>query len=133
MCHSRVSNSKINWLHDKNLRIVYNDKQYLFNELLEKDSQVLVHIRNIQFLATEMYKLINSLTPPIINIIVNFKLISGIHCNLKVLSCKLYYNKYMIASTQIANTEIFTFISVLVFKLLSRKILFINIKDNRNY
>ena len=44
---------------------------------------------------------------------------------LKVQSCKLYNNKYMIASTQITNTEIFAFIAVLVFKLLSRKVLFI--------
>ena len=40
---------------------------------------------------------------------------------LKVQSCKLYDNKYMITSTQITNTEIFTFIAVLVFKLLSHK------------
>ena len=52
--------------------------------------------------------------------------------NLKVQSCKLYNSKYMIASTQITNTEIFAFIAVLVFKLLSRKVLFINRKDNRN-
>ena len=38
----------------------------------------------------------------------------------------------MIALTQIANTEIFIFIAGLVFKLLSRKVLFINRKDNRN-
>ena len=38
----------------------------------------------------------------------------------------------MIASTQITNTEIFTFIVVLVFKLLSPKVLFINRKDDRN-
>ena len=38
----------------------------------------------------------------------------------------------MIAITQIINTEIFAFITVLVFKLLSRKFLFINRKDNRN-
>ena len=31
----------------------------------------------------------------------------------------------MIASTQITNTEIFPFMAVLVFKLLSRKVLFI--------
>ena len=36
--------------------------------------------------------------------------------NLKGQSCKLYYDKYMIASTQITNTEIFPFIAVLVFK-----------------
>ena len=38
----------------------------------------------------------------------------------------------MIASTQIANTEVFTFITVLVFKLLNRKALFINRKNKRN-
>ena len=38
----------------------------------------------------------------------------------------------MIASTQITNTEIFAFTDVLAFKLLSRKVLFINRKDIRN-
>ena len=52
--------------------------------------------------------------------------------NLKVQSYKLYNNKYMIASTQIRNTEIFAFIAVVVFKLLSCKVLFVNRKDNRN-
>ena len=51
---------------------------------------------------------------------------------LKVQSCKLYNNKYMIAATQITNTEIFALIFVLVFKLLSRKVMFINRKANRN-
>ena len=37
----------------------------------------------------------------------------------------------MIALKQITNTEIFAFITVLVFKLLDRKLLFINRKDNR--
>ena len=51
---------------------------------------------------------------------------------LKVQSCKLYNDKYMIVSTQTRNTEIFVFVTVLVFMLLSRKGLFINRKDNRN-
>ena len=51
---------------------------------------------------------------------------------LKVQSCKLYNNKYMIASTKITNTEIFAFRAVLVFKLLRGKVLLINRKDNRN-
>ena len=38
----------------------------------------------------------------------------------------------MIDSTQITYAEIFAFIAVLVFKLLTRKILFTNRKDNRN-
>ena len=38
----------------------------------------------------------------------------------------------MIALTQITNTDIFAFIAVLIFNLLSRKVLFINRKDNRS-
>ena len=48
--------------------------------------------------------------------------------HLKVQSCKLYNNKYTIASRQITNTEIFASITVLVFNLLSHKVLFINEK-----
>ena len=44
--------------------------------------------------------------------------------NLKVQSCKLYNNKYMITSTKIVNPKIFAFIVVLVLKLMSRKFLF---------
>ena len=50
---------------------------------------------------------------------------------LNVQWCKLYNKKYMIASTPITNSEIFVFIAVLVFKLLSREVLFINRKDNK--
>ena len=46
-------------------------------------------------------------------------------------ACKLYNNKYTIDSTETTNTEIFKFISVLVFNLLSRKVLFIKRKDNK--
>ena len=51
---------------------------------------------------------------------------------LMVQSCKLYNNKYMLVSTEITSTEIFAFIAILGFKLLSRKVLFIKGKDNRN-
>ena len=40
------------------------------------------------------------------------------HYEIKVQSCKLYNNKYTIASKQITNTEIATSIAVLVIKLL---------------
>ena len=52
--------------------------------------------------------------------------------NLKVQSYKLYNSKYVIASMQIRNTEIFAFIAVVVFMLLGRKVFFVNRKDNRN-
>ena len=48
---------------------------------------------------------------------------------LKIQSCKLYNNKYVIASTQRTNIGIFAFIANLVFKLLSRKVLFIKRKE----
>ena len=51
---------------------------------------------------------------------------------LEVQSCKLYNNKCLIAFTQITKNAIFAIIAVLVFKLLGRKVLFINRKDNRN-
>ena len=60
------------------------------------------------------------------NLILNFII------NLKVHSCRLYNNKYMIASTQTTNINIFAFIAVLVCKLLSRKVLFIKRKVNRS-
>ena len=60
-------NNKINRRHERCLRIVYNDKQSSFNELLEIDGSVSIHMRNIQTLATEMYKLFNNLSPPIMN------------------------------------------------------------------
>ena len=63
MFHSRLVNNKINRLHERCLRIVHSDNQSAFEELLEKDNTVSVHQRNFQFLATELYKVLNSLSP----------------------------------------------------------------------
>ena len=62
MCHSRENNTKINRLHERCLRTIYNDKQSSFNELLEKDGSVSIHERNLQVLAAEMYKISNGLS-----------------------------------------------------------------------
>ena len=53
MYHSRTNNTKINRLYEGCLRIVYDDKQSSFNELLGKDGSVSIHMRNIQILATK--------------------------------------------------------------------------------
>ena len=45
---------------------------------------------------------------------------------------KLYNNKYIIASTQVTNTKTFAFIAVVVFELLSHKVLFKTEEDNRS-
>ena len=67
MCHSRALNNKINRLHERCLRIIYNDKTSTFKELLEKDNSVSIHYRNIQALAIEMYKVANGMSPEIMN------------------------------------------------------------------
>ena len=64
MCHSRIINKKINRLHERCLRIIYCDKQSSFEELLEKDRSISIYERNIQILATEMYKVSNGMPPP---------------------------------------------------------------------
>ena len=52
----RTMNSKINRLHERALRIVYNDSISTFEELLSKDKSFTIHQRNIQTLAIEMFK-----------------------------------------------------------------------------
>ena len=66
MCHSRTMNNKINRLHERCLRIVHSDKTSSFEKLLEKDGSVTIHTRNLQTLATEMFKVYKNLPPPII-------------------------------------------------------------------
>ena len=48
------------------LRLPYNDKTSSFEELLEKYSSVSIHIRNVQILATEMFKVYRNMSPPTI-------------------------------------------------------------------
>ena len=52
MFHSRPINNKINRLHERILRIVYNDFKPFFKNLLEKDGTVSIHVKNLQKLAT---------------------------------------------------------------------------------
>ena len=65
MMHSRKLNSKINRLHERCLRVTYNDGLCSFEELLERDSSVSVHNRNIQCLAVELYKVFMDICPDI--------------------------------------------------------------------
>ena len=61
MFHSR----QINKLHERALRIVYNDHFSLLEELLSKDKSATVHQRSLQIPATEMYEILNGLSPDI--------------------------------------------------------------------
>ena len=84
MCHSRTNNGIINRLHERCLRIIYNDKQSSFIKLLEKYISVLIHQRNLQILVIEMFKVNNGLSPVLMNHI--FKLSGEQTYNLRKLS-----------------------------------------------
>ena len=64
MCHNRTKNNKINRLHERCLRLTYNDKKSSFKELLEIVSS---HSRNLGALATEIYKTCHGISPTIMN------------------------------------------------------------------
>ena len=55
------------------LRILYQDEKSSFEKLLQKDKSVSVHMKNLQYLATEIFKVKNSLSSIIMNEIFIFK------------------------------------------------------------
>ena len=61
MFHNRTLNNKINRLHERALRLVYHDQNLSFQELLEIDNSVTIHHKNLQRLATEMFRIKNRL------------------------------------------------------------------------
>ena len=72
MFHSRSINNKINHLrdyglHERVLRIVYNDFKSSFKNLLEKDGTVSIHVKNLQKLATEMFKISKNFSVPLMS------------------------------------------------------------------
>ena len=67
MCHHRSVNNKINRLHERCLRIVYNDSMSTSEYLLYNDSSVSVHVKNIKTHAIEMFNVSNKLAIPLMN------------------------------------------------------------------
>ena len=65
MCHNRTNNNKINRLHERCLRLIYNDKKSSFKDLLEKGRSVSVDHRNLTTLAVELFKVFKGLSPVI--------------------------------------------------------------------
>ena len=56
MFHSRKINNRVNSLHERAVRVVYRDYKATFSELLSKDKSVTIHQRNLQLLATEIFR-----------------------------------------------------------------------------
>ena len=61
---SRTMNRKINHIHERALRLVYQDYTSSFGDLLKNDKSLSFHHRNIHQVAIEMYKVRNGLSPP---------------------------------------------------------------------
>ena len=99
MFHSRELNNKINRIHERSLRLVYSDKTSTFQELLDKDKSVSVHHKNIQVLATEIYKTVNGLAPTIMNSIFETKDIEyNLTNKINFKSCRINSVRYDIDS-----------------------------------
>ena len=73
MFHSRKMEYRINSIHKRALKLVYQDfLDFTFQELLAKDKSVSVHQKNLQLLATEIFKSKTGVSPELMNDIFNF-------------------------------------------------------------
>ena len=66
MCHNHTKSNKINRLHERCSRLLYNDKKSPFHDLLEKDSSVSIHHMNLRALSSKLYEIYNGMAPEIV-------------------------------------------------------------------
>ena len=67
MFHNRKLNKHINLIHERFLRIAYQDHNSTFDELLAKDGSFKIHDRNSQKVLIEIFKVKMKLAPEIMN------------------------------------------------------------------
>ena len=72
-------------MHERALRIVYNNKSSSFRELFERDKSVTIHERNIKILLTEIFKVKSVIAPEIM--IEIFKLFKDHSFDLRKINC----------------------------------------------
>ena len=68
MLHSRQLNNRINRIHYRALKLIYNDENSTFEDLLLRDGSFTIHERNIQSLAIELYKVAYGISPEIMRL-----------------------------------------------------------------
>ena len=73
MCHSRGLNNRINNLHERALRIVFQDQKSDFKTLLKIGKSVTIHARNLHYPVTEIYEVKNNISPEIMRDIFHFQ------------------------------------------------------------
>ena len=69
---SRKSSNLINKIQESSLRIVISDKNRYDEDLLKSNNQSTVYQRNLLVLITEVFKITNGLSPPIMDIFLYF-------------------------------------------------------------
>ena len=71
VCYGRGLNNKINNIYETALRIVYQDKKSSFETLLKRGKSTSIYMKNLQYLAAELFKVKNGLSPEIMEEIEN--------------------------------------------------------------
>ena len=99
MFHGRKANNRINHIHERTLRLVYQDQTLSFEELLKKDGSCSIHHRNIQLFSVELFKAYKNKSNQIMKEIFEFK---EVNYNLRNQQCfssvNVKTNKYGINS-----------------------------------
>ena len=81
MYHSRGLNNKINNIHKRVLRIAHQDKKSNIQYLPQTYKSVSIHMKNLQYLATEIYKVKKCLSPEIMKEVFIFQ--ENENCNFR--------------------------------------------------
>ena len=127
MCHSRINNTKINRLHERCLRIIYNDKASSFENLLDKRLNFLA-------LVAEMFK--NNISCHISKISISSSIMKGV---LKSRAEHLYNLRFIsqfsapLVSTVFHSTECISFLGTKICILLPENFKIINFLKNSKY
>ena len=127
---SRRLNNEINTIHERALRIPYQNHISTFQELLNKDNSVSVHYRNLQVLAIKMFKINRGLSPDILRKISVAKISSyNLHRNNTFDRCQVHSVYHGTESLSFLGPKIWNLVSLElkqlesleVFKLKTRK------------
>ena len=67
MIHTKQLNNRINSLHEKALRVTFQNRNSSFSKLLKLEKLASIHYRYIKYLLTEIYKVKIGLSPPVMS------------------------------------------------------------------
>ena len=111
MFHSRKLINCINNIHEHALKVVYRDYEPTFQQLLKQNKSVSIHRRNLQILATEIFKTKNDLNTVIMEVIFSFKKLAYNFRNAGTL------NRSNVSSVRYG-TETITYLGAKIWKIL---------------